>query len=143
MSSNADLMRRWFQQVWNEGRIETIEELLAPDALVRGLGEQGQAVRGPKAFSAFFATMKSSFPDIKVQVEQVITEGEWSAALFTATMTYTGGGMGFPANGKKAKVEGMAMGRIVDGKIVDVWNIWDQRGLLRQLGAVDHTRLLK
>jgi steroid delta-isomerase-like uncharacterized protein len=136
-------MRRWFQQVWNEGRIETIDELLAPDALIRGLGEQGQAVRGPKAFSTFYATMRSSFPDMKVQVEQVVTEGEWVAARFTSTMTYTGGGMGFPANGKKATVEGMAMGRIVDGKIVEAWNVWDQRALLTQLGTADNTRLLK
>jgi steroid delta-isomerase-like uncharacterized protein len=141
--SNEDLVRRWFQQVWNEGRIETVEELLAPDAVIHGLGEQGLAVRGPKAFLSFFATMRSAFPDIHVQVEQVVNEGEWFAARFSASMTYTGGGLGFAANQKKAKIDGMAMGRVVDGKIVEGWNIWDQRALLAQLDAADTTHLLK
>ena len=44
-----------------------VEELLAPDAVIHGLGEQGLAVRGPKAFLSFFATMRSAFPDIHVQ----------------------------------------------------------------------------
>ncbi|MFL6439896.1 MAG: ester cyclase [Terriglobales bacterium] len=140
---NVELVRRWFQQVWNEGRIETVEELLASDAVVHGLGEQGKAVRGPKAFLGFFITMRSAFPDMRVQVEQVICEGEWFATRFSAVMTYTGEGLGFPANWKKAKVDGMAMGRIVDGKIAEAWNIWDQRALLTQLGAADPTRLLR
>jgi steroid delta-isomerase-like uncharacterized protein len=141
--SNEELVRRWFQQVWNEGRIETVEELLAPDAVIHGLGEQGLAVRGPKAFLNFFATMRSAFPDIHVQVEQVVNQGEWFAARFSASMTYTGGGLGFAANQKKAKIDGMAMGRIVNGKIAEGWNIWDQRALLAQLDAADSTRLLK
>jgi steroid delta-isomerase-like uncharacterized protein len=137
------LVRRWFQQVWNEGRIETVEELLAPDAVIHGLGEQGLAVPGPKAFLSFFATMRSAFPDVHVQVEQVVNEGEWFAARFSASMTYTGTGLGFAANQKKAKIDGMAMGRVVEGKIVEGWNIWDQRSLLAQLDAADTTRLLK
>jgi steroid delta-isomerase-like uncharacterized protein len=140
---NVELVRRWFQEVWNEGRIETVEELLGPDAVIHGLGEQGMAVRGPKAFLNFFSTMRTAFPDMRVQVEQVICEGEWFATRFSAVMSYTGGGLGFPANGKKAKVDGMAMGRILDGKIAEGWNIWDQRAMLTQLGAADLTRLLK
>ena len=141
--SNAEVVQRWFQQVWNEGRIETVEELLAPDAVIHGLGEQGLAVRGPQPFLRFFLTMRSAFPDMRVKIEQVISEGEWFACRFSASMTYTGEGLGFPANGKKAKIEGMAMGKIVAGKIMEAWNVWDQRALLAQLVGADSTRFLK
>ena len=141
--SNAEVVRRWFQQAWNEGRIETIEELLARDAVIHGLGEQGLAVRGPQSFLRFFLTMRSAFPDLRVEIEQVISEDEWFACRFSASMTYTGEGLGFPANGKKAKVGGMAMGKIVPGKIVEGWNIWDQRALLTQLVGADSTCFLK
>jgi predicted SnoaL-like aldol condensation-catalyzing enzyme len=124
------LVRRWFQQVWNEGRIETVEELLAPDAVIHGLGEQGLAVPGPKAFLSFFATMRSAFPDVHVQVEQVVNEGEWFAARFSASMTYTGGGPGICRQSEEGQNRGHGNG---SGRR------WEDRRGLEHLGSTRAT----
>ena len=140
--TNADLVRRWFREVWNEDRSETVYELLATSAIIHGSGETGVTTRGPGEFLSFVKTMKTAFPDLRVTVEQTVSEGEWVTVRFTAEMTHTGTGLGFEPTGKRAKVAGMSMARVREGKIVESFDSWDQRGLLVQLGTLDPIRLI-
>jgi len=56
MSANPKtLIHRWFEEVWNQGREETIDELFARDAIAFGLGETEQPVHGPSEFKKFLA----------------------------------------------------------------------------------------
>jgi len=71
------LMRRWFQEVWNEGKAETIHELLAPDAVAIGQLEDRKELRGAADFVPFVKTLRSAFPDVKMTVEDILP----SAAL--------------------------------------------------------------
>jgi hypothetical protein len=50
VEENMELMRRWFKEVWNEGRTQTIYDLLAPDAVAIGELEDGSQLRGPADF---------------------------------------------------------------------------------------------
>jgi SnoaL-like polyketide cyclase len=60
-AENKALVRRWFEEVWNQGRAASIDEMLASDAVVHGLGP---SVRGPSEFKPFQAMYRGAFPDI-------------------------------------------------------------------------------
>ena len=66
---NVQLMRRWFQEVWNEGRIQTVHELLSPDAVATGQRGAESKIRGPEEFEKFVREFRGAFPDIKVAIE--------------------------------------------------------------------------
>jgi steroid delta-isomerase-like uncharacterized protein len=129
-------MTTWFDEIWNNGRLNAIEELFAEDGVMHGLGEAGTDVTGPAAFRPFVERLRGAFPDIEVKVEQVVDDGELIAARWVATMTHTGDHLGVPASGKRASVTGMSMARLRDGKMVEGWNNWDMLALMQQVDAV-------
>ena len=75
-AENKALLRRWFAEVWNQGRPETIDALLAPGAVVHG--STGD-LHGRDAFKAFQAAYRNAFPDVRVDLEEIVAEGNMVA----------------------------------------------------------------
>ena len=132
---NIQLMRRWFQEVWNEGRIQTVYELLSPDAVATGQRGGDKELRGPEEFVKFMKEIRGAFADIRVKVEDVFGAGDKVVLRWSAVMTHTGDTLGLPATGRTVRSRGITIARIVDGKIVEGWDNWDQLGMLEQIGA--------
>lgn len=133
---NVELIQRWFEEVWNKGRVEAIDEMLAEDAIVHGLGSQGGELSGPAGFKPFFETLRAAFPDIRVHIDDTVAEGDKVAARWVARMTHQGDQLGFAASGQSAEITGMTIARIENRKIKEGWNNWDLMGLMQQLGVV-------
>lgn len=134
--SPADLKAltvRWFEEVWNRKRESAIDEMAAPDCVVHGLGEEGQALSGPEAFKRFWRQFLSGLPDVQVTVEDLIAEGDRVACRFHATATHTGDGLGVPATGRRVRVTAIAIVRWRDARIAEGWNEFDAAGLMRQI----------
>jgi len=132
---NSSLIRRWFEEVWNKGRMEAIDEMASPDAIGHGQAQHDTDI-GLKEFRIFATDLRRAFPDFKVTIDRVIEQGDIVVARWTTTMTHKGTFLGFPATGKKVTVSGTSMQSIENGKIVEGWDNWDQLGLLVQIGAV-------
>ena len=135
-AQNVAIMKRWFEEVWNQGRLETVHELLAPHATGFGQGGHGTGVRGPADFIPFVKRLRGAFPDIRTTVEDVVGEDDRVVVRWTATMTHTGNDLGVPASGRRATITGMTMVRFCEGQIVAGWDNWDQLALLQQLGII-------
>ncbi len=133
---NIALMKRWFEEVWNQGRMETVRELLDENAT--GFGQAGHEtqVHGPADFIPFVQRLRGAFPDIKTTVEDVFGDDQNVAVRWSAKMTHTGGDLGIPPTNRKAHITGITLARFKNGKIVAGWDNWDQLALLRQLGVV-------
>jgi len=129
------LVRRWFQEVWNQGRTATIDELLADNAVVHGLGPED--LHGAAGFKPFYSAYRNAFPDVIINVDEMIAEGNNVAARWTGTGTHRGDGMGFPATNKHIQFHGITIVRVEHGKLVEGWNVFDQLGMLQQLGVVN------
>ncbi len=133
---NRIIMRRWFQEVWNENRDATIDELFSRDGVAHGLGE-AEDVYGPAHFRSFAGVLRDSIPDIQIRIDDEIAEGDRVAVRVTLTGTYSGRGLGGSAPaGTKIHVEGIIIGRYANGQMIEAWNSWDQLGFLRQIGAL-------
>ncbi len=137
VEENVGLMRRWFNEVWNEGRIQTVHDLLAPDAVGIGELEDGGELRGPADFVPFIERVRGAFPDMNIVVDDAFGAGDKVVLRWTATMTHRGEYLGMPATGKTVRITGMSMVRIAGNQIVEGWDNWDQVAMLKQLGALE------
>jgi steroid delta-isomerase-like uncharacterized protein len=135
-SENKALIRRWFDEVWNQGRQEAIDQLRAPDAVATGLGERNARSEGPEPFKAFFTNLRAALPDLRVRIEDILAEEDKIAVRLSGEGTHRGSGFGVAPSGRRVQVTGITIIRIADGKIVEAWNSLDQLGLLTQLGVV-------
>lgn len=136
MPSPTELLHRWFDEVWNKGNESAIDEMMSPDAVAHGLSEGEVDTHGPEGFKPFWRNMRASFPDIHIGVEDVVTDGKSAAVRVVLEGTHKGGGLGMPPSGRHVKVGGIIFVKILDGRIHEGWNSWDQLGLLRQIGAL-------
>jgi steroid delta-isomerase-like uncharacterized protein len=132
---NSILIRRWFEEVWNNGRMEAIDEMASPGVIGHGQAQHATDI-GLREFKPFVQALRSAFPDMKVTIDYIIEQGDKVVARWTSTMTHRGEFLGIAPTGKKATITGTTTQRISGGKIVEGWDNWDQLGLLVQIGAV-------
>jgi steroid delta-isomerase-like uncharacterized protein len=132
----AALIQRWFDQVWNEANAESIDDLTAQDIQMWGISRPGTPSRGTMEFKTFYARIREAFPDTHIALEQVVQQGDTAFARWTATMTHTGEGLPVPPTNQALTICGMSACRVLHGKIVESWNVWDQMGMARQLGLL-------
>ena len=140
VEDNVRLARRWFQEVWNEGRMQTVHELFAEDGVATGQSEQGEVLRGPKDFVPFVERIRSAFPDMKITVEDVFGADDRVALRWSGTMTHKGDQLGVAATNREVKLSGITIARIRDGQIVEGWDHWDQLGLMKQIGSAEKSQ---
>ena len=132
---NKAIVRRVNDEVWSEGHLDVIEELIADNFVATVVGAPEQ-IRGPQGFREFVVTYRKAFPDLRITIDEQLAEGETVVTRWTATGTNEGELMGIPATGKQATTAGININRISDGKLVEGWGLFDQLGLLQQIGAV-------
>ena len=132
---NAEFIHRWFEEVWNKGRMEAIEEMCLPDAIGHGQAQHNLDI-GLVEFKQFARDLRTAFPDIRITIHETLAQGDKVAARWSAKMTHSGPFLGFAATGRKVEVTGTSIQRVVGGKIAEGWDNWDQLGLLVQIGAV-------
>jgi len=137
----ALLLRRWFEEVWNARRLELVDELLAPGAILHEASLAGEALVGAEAFEAHARTLLEAIPDLHFEVEQVVADGEAAAGRMVVTGHLTGRGLGVEPSGRELRITGMAMARYRDGRCVEGWNSFDLLGLFDQLEAVKRPKL--
>ena len=124
---NMDVMHRFFDEVWNKGREEAIDELYVPEGTAHGLGEKYKS--GPEEFKLFHRLLCQTCSDIHAEMNDIMAAGDRVAIRGTITMKHN-------ATGRDLRIEGGGFARINDGKIVEAWNGWDFVGVMVQLGAL-------
>ena len=134
--TNKALVRRWFKEVWNEGREATIDELFAESGVAYGLGDGEAEVRGPAQLKPFVRNLRSTLPDLQIRIQDIMAEEDKVMVRVLLEGTHSGSGLGVPPSGRKVRIAGIVVIRISKGQFVEGWNSWDQLGLLRQIGAL-------
>jgi len=117
---NKEVVRRAIAEVINGGRTKLVDELFA--------SEIASSVR------AWIAPFRASFPDVHMEVIELVAEGDRVAGRFTCTGTHRGEWRGHPPTGRRfERVDEVYFFRLRDGKIVDSWGLEDTAERLRQL----------
>lgn len=128
--AERNLGNAWFEEVWNKGRREAIADLLAPDAV---LHEAGMDSVGPQGFYEFFDRMNAAFSDVRITIQDTISEGDRICVRWTCSCKHTGDALGHPPTQKTVHLTGITIMRIANGKLAEGWQNWDMLGMLEQI----------
>jgi steroid delta-isomerase-like uncharacterized protein len=136
MGTTSDtIVHEWFERVWNQGEVAAIDELLSADAVVHGLVDaSGAEMRGPDGFKPLHMAFRSAFPDMRIDVEDCVVEGERFAFRCVVRGTHQGDGLGVAATGRPVEFVGMGFIVVRDRQIVEAWNTFDFQAMNAQLG---------
>ncbi len=121
-----------FGEAINSGNLDAFEQLVAPNCVDHDPAPR--QVPGPAGYKCFFGDMRTAFPDMHVDFEQLVADGDIVVFAYSLTGTHQGPLMGHQATGKSIKVRGMQISRFDDGKMVERWGSSDELGMLAQLG---------
>ena len=126
--------RNFIEKGLNQKDLSALETYFSPDlrdhALPPGLppGREGRKI--------FASALLAAFPDLQVDVEDLVAEGEKLVTRYSVRGTHKGDLMGVPATGKEISITGIAIDRFENGLSVEHWEIIDQLGMMQQLGVV-------
>jgi predicted ester cyclase len=118
---NKAVVRRLVDEVLNGGRLDTIDELYAPELAVEA--------------RAWIAPFLKSFPDTRMEIIDLVAEGDRVAARFVCSGTHTGTWLGHAPTGRRfERIDEAGFYRFRDGRIVESWGVEDTLRRLEQLG---------
>lgn len=132
---NKAIVRRLNEDVWNRGDLAVIDQLLADEFTTTVVGAP-EPIRGREGFKHFVGMYRSAFPDMNLRIDEQVAEGDVVVTRWTATGTHEGELMGIAPTGRQSTVSGITINRLSGGKIVEGFGLFDQLGLLQQIGAV-------
>ena len=117
---NKAIVRSWSEELFNQGNLEVADEIVAPTYLRHDPGDPF-AVEGPEDLKRLVSMLRAQVPDLHINVEDVIAEGDKVVTRYT---------------GAQGKLSGIQIFRLVDGKIVESWANRDDLGSLRLRGVI-------
>ncbi len=133
--TNATLADRFTAEVWNNGNLNLIDEMIADD-FVRHLPNSWDPpkIEGAAAFKEYMTNVRTIYPDFHREVHKRIAEGDMVASAWTVSGTNQ-------ELNKKITVRGMSMTRYADGKAAEEWVTWDTADMQMQLAATEETSM--
>jgi len=135
LQTNKEVARRLAAEVFSQGNMRTFDEIFADGYVNHTMPVPG--VPGTKAgFRQVVLATRAAFPDVHVDVKEVVAEGEFAVFRDVVHATSRGEFMGVPPNGKRLEWTEIHFLRIADGRIIEHWANFDQVGILRQLGVI-------
>ncbi|HEY1357952.1 MAG TPA: ester cyclase [Thermoleophilaceae bacterium] len=126
-------VQRFYDEL-NKGNLDIIDEVLSEDFVDHeefpGLEPNREGVK------QFFAMFRAAFPDLRMEADDMVAEGDRVVARLTARGTHQGDFMGMPPSGKAVEVAVYDMLRFEDGKVAEHWGLFDAMTMMQQLGAI-------
>jgi steroid delta-isomerase-like uncharacterized protein len=133
--ANKALVRRWFEET-DRGNLAIIDELLAPDYLDHN-PPIPVVPSGREGVRQAILLLRPAFPDVVHVIEDQLAEGDKVMTRVLVRGTFTGPFLGYPPTGQVIELRGIAVHRIVDGRLVEHWAQADMTSFMQQVGAAD------
>lgn len=135
-ADNKAASRRILEEGFGKGQTAVVDELVAPNWVNHFADNPPGLPEGSQGLKQLMSMYHSAFPDLHIQIDDQIGEGDQVVTRWTATGTNTGSLGPMPASGKQAVVTGITVDRYAGGKQVEGWGIFDQLGMMAQLGFI-------
>jgi predicted ester cyclase len=125
------------ERIWidglNRGDLSMADATFAPDCVVHITGV-AEPIRGIGPWKELVTGLLGAFPDLQFTIEDQLVDGDRAAFRWRAKGTHTGPLGAAPPTGKPVVLDGLILDRMVDGKVSERWEQWDQSIMLQQLG---------
>jgi predicted ester cyclase len=130
-----EIIRRWNEEGWSGGHYDLAHEIISPNMVVHGAG--GQTVgMGPDGLIDLIRTWRTAFPDGRMEIDDLIVEGDTVAIRNTWYGTQQAEFYGVPPSGKPVAVTSVGIDRVQGGLVTEGWGELDMVGMMQQMGAL-------
>jgi predicted ester cyclase len=138
---NKALVRSFFEEVWNKGNYDFLNEAYDPSFKLNVMWQNPSAggsggKEGTEAAKEVISGWRDSVPDLQVTVDEQVAEGDTVVSRHTSTGTHDRVMMGIPPTNKFFKMTGITFTRVANGKMAEAWTHWDMLGLLMSIGVI-------
>lgn len=134
LRDNRMLVRRYYDELWNQWKFELVADLLAEDFRFRG--SAGLTTRGRRAFREYVEMIRGAFPDFHNHVESMLAEDNRVVARLRYTATHRGKIFDIEPSGNQISYAGVGIFAVGGHQLMSAWMLGDQYELMRQLGAI-------
>lgn len=130
------LITQLSDEVWNQGNIDAVPRLFAPN-VVRHQPPMPDVV-GLEAVTQYIRDIRSAYSQLRLQIFDLVIDGDISASRFTIEVMHTGDSptLPIPPTGTKVVTQGASIWRWENGRVVEDWTYNDYLGLMQQLGVI-------
>lgn len=135
MADNREVIRRINEEVFGEGKLELIDELVHEDFVDHSAMEG--VPPGRDGMKALAQMVHSALSDTDATMERIVIDGDEVAWRWSMWGRHTGEFMGIPATGNEVVVTGNDLGVMRDGKLAELWSMVDMLSVMVQLGAIE------
>jgi steroid delta-isomerase-like uncharacterized protein len=132
---NKAISRRADEELFDRGNLDVADELFAPNFVFHDPAS-GEDWHGPESVKRYATMMRAAFPDLHYAVEGQIAEGDKVVTRYTASGTHQGELMSVAPTGSRVEIRDISITRIKGGKIEEIWESYDDLGMMQQLGVV-------
>lgn len=140
---NAATIRRLLDEVFSKGALDTIDEIFADTVVFHRVADGQPIPDARRRIKLFITAYRTAFPDLRMEVDELVASEEAVTVCWTAQGTHTGplsqpevGAFGVPATGRSARWSGMSLYHLENGRITTSRSYANGYALLRQLGLV-------
>ena len=133
LTDNKDIIRRYYNDMWNRWDMAVADEIIAEDITFRG--SLAVTVQARDGFKQYVDLVRSAFPDFHNAIDDLIAEGDRVVARLTYSGTHQGELFGVAPTGRQVTYAGVAIFHIANGQVIDGWVMGDTLGVMRQIGA--------
>lgn len=138
LEENKAVVRRHFEQMWNQRDLSVAERDIGSEFVEHGLAPITHSVaERPDPVEGMKGTIRwllEAFPDLHFTVEQLLAEGDEVLAYVTMRGTHMGPFQGLPPTGRRAEAKAMHLFRLDGGQLREHWAVREDLWLLQQLG---------
>ena len=131
----VSVINRYFSELFNQGRLELVSELLHPEYVNHSPGSP-ELPRGRDGVGIVVQALRRGLPDLRYQIDELVVGTDSVAVRTTLTGTHRGELFGMPATGKSVRVLQMTFERFHEGRIIAHHRLTDDLSMLRQLGQL-------
>ncbi len=136
-ADNEATAHRFHMAIFQRGNLDVADEIVSRDFVIHSPGLPPSMQRGPEGVKEFARMIRAAFPDdLRITHDDTISSENRVVIRWTSSGTQKGELMGNPPSGRKTTVTGIDIFRVANGKLVELWQNWDQLGMLQQIGAV-------
>jgi steroid delta-isomerase-like uncharacterized protein len=135
-ATNRDVVSRFFAELWNQGFLEAAEQLIASNHVHH---VASQDFHGPAGVRTLVTRVRTAFPDLKIEVVDVVESNDAVCVRWAATGTHLGPLGDFAPTGRRVSWGGLDLIRLRGGRIVELWGYNDALSVRDQLEQASHS----
>jgi steroid delta-isomerase-like uncharacterized protein len=135
LANNKELVRRLYEEGFNAGDLDAVDQLVARDVVTHNPIIL-DAPEGPDSIRGGIEMIRRAFPDFRVEVVELIAEGDRVAASLKMSGTNAGDYRRGGATNRRGSMRAFFVWRIADGRLAESWGVADRFSFLQELGIV-------